>query len=1074
MVASVSWLPTLPAPTNMPEPLRWPRGRRLSPSVALDPIIRSSARRLSDPVPRYRAQAPMGSVMCKYPLLIIAVLAMLAIYVEVATAQADETVDALSAKAETLYKAGKSAEAVVFAERAAAVAEHQLGPNHLAMAPLLDDIARLRYRLGQYTEAEPSYRRALVIRERALGAEHLDVAATLNELAVFLHEQGRYDDVEPLLKRSLAIRERTLGPEHADVGTTLNNLGVLYAAQGRYAEAEHFSQRALAVREKALGPQHTSVGEALNNLAMLFESQGRYADAERLLLRALAIHREATGPITPGMTLGPALRDLAVTLNNLAGLYHTQGRYADAAEAFKTIASLRELMVGPHHADVATALHNIGEVYRSQGRHIDAEPFLRRALSIWEKALGPDHTLVAVALDSLALSFQAQGQLLEAESLYKRSLAIRERALGPDHPDVGRSLHSLAALAFGKRDWARAADFWLRSTSVIIRRIDRATSGPRTRDETERVNHQFWSLAKAVYRLEPQGRGPDFRRTDEMFQAAQWAIASEAAQALAQMAARGAKGDPALAGLVRERQDLVNDWQVRDVARTAAVAQPPDKRDREREAANSTRLAQIDARIAAIDQRLATDFPDYVSFVSPAPTSVAGVQAQLGPNEALVLFLDTPELQPVPEENFVWVVTKSAVRWARSDLGRTRLSREVEALRCGLDAMAWASDSGRKCAELLALPPHRVPRGNMPLPFDRGRAHALYQALFGAVEDLILDKHLLIVTSGALTQLPFQVLITAPEVSPGDNHRSAAWLLRKHALTILPSVSSLKALRRDAKASRAEKPYLGVGNPLLEGPDGRYARLAKQAREKKACPPTAQQKARAGSLSGRSGIRQVMISGGLADLAHVRAQMPLPETADELCAVSRQLRAGDGDVRLGARASEGDLKALNERGMLSQYRVLHFATHGALAGEMSGSAEPGLILTPPEQATARNDGYLSASEVAGLKLDADWAILSACNTAAGGTDNAEALSGLARAFFYAGARALLVSHWAVDSDATVKLISETLATIAATKGVGRAEALRRSMLALIERGAPHEAHPAYWAPFVVVGEGAAK
>jgi CHAT domain-containing protein len=360
----------------------------------------------------------------------------------------------------------------------------------------------------------------------------------------------------------------------------------------------------------------------------------------------------------------------------------------------------------------------------------------------------------------------------------------------------------------------------------------------------------------------------------------------------------------------------------------------------------------------------------------------------------------------------------------------------------------------------------------MPLPFDGGRAHALYQALFGAVEDLIRDKHLLIVPSGALTQLPFQVLTTAPEASPGDSYRSAAWLLRKHALTILPSVSSLKALRRDAKASRAGRPYLGIGNPLLEGPDGRYARLANRAREKKACPPTPQQKAQAGRSTARGGIRQVTMSGGLADLAHVRAQTPLPETADELCAVARQLGAGDDDVRLGARASEGDLKALSERGMLSRYRVLHFATHGALAGEMSGSAEPGLILSPPEQATARDDGYLSASEVAGLKLDADWAVLSACNTAAGGADNAEALSGLARAFFYAGARALLVSHWAVDSDATVKLITETIASFAATKGAGRAEALRRSMLALIERGAPHEAHPAYWAPFVVVGEGA--
>jgi CHAT domain-containing protein len=177
-------------------------------------------------------------------------------------------------------------------------------------------------------------------------------------------------------------------------------------------------------------------------------------------------------------------------------------------------------------------------------------------------------------------------------------------------------------------------------------------------------------------------------------------------------------------------------------------------------------------------------------------------------------------------------------------------------------------------------------------------------------------------------------------------------------------------------------------------------------------------------------------------------------------------------VRLGAKASEADLKALSEQDMLSQYRVLHFATHGALAGEISGSSEPGLILSPPQVATARNDGYLSASEIAGLKLDADWVILSACNTAAGGANNAEALSGLSRAFFYAGSRALLVSHWAVYSDTTVKLISETLASMAAARSIGRAEALRRSILALIERGEPHEAHPAYWAPFVVVGEGA--
>ena len=206
-------------------------------------------------------------------------------------------------------------------------------------------------------------------------------------------------------------------------------------------------------------------------------------------------------------------------------------------------------------------------------------------------------------------------------------------------------------------------------------------------------------------------------------------------------------------------------------------------------------------------------------------------------------------------------------------------------------------------------------------------------------------------------------------------------------------------------------------------------------------------------------------------MASIRTQVPLPETADELCAVARDLGVPDSDIWLGARATERDVKRLSDSGELAAYRIVHFATHGALAGELKAGAEPGLILTPPNEATPEDDGYLSASEIAGLKLDADWVILSACNTAAGGTEGAEALSGMSRAFFYAGARALLVSHWAVNSDATVKLITKTLSTMAADKTVGRSEALRRSMVALIEQGEPHEAHPAYWAPFVVVGEG---
>ena len=136
-------------------------------------------------------------------------------------------------------------------------------------------------------------------------------------------------------------------------------------------------------------------------------------------------------------------------------------------------------------------------------------------------------------------------------------------------------------------------------------------------------------------------------------------------------------------------------------------------------------------------------------------------------------------------------------------------------------------------------------------------------------------------------------------------------------------------------------------------------------------------------------------------------------------------------------------------------------------------------MTPPAKGTSdakmleRDDGFLTASEIAALKLDADWVMLSACNTAGADGQTAEALSGMARAFFYAGARALLVSHWEVGSDAAVKLTTRAFAEMNANPQIGRAEAFRVAMRALIEKGSAFDAHPSQWAPFVVVGEGAA-
>jgi hypothetical protein len=139
-----------------------------------------------------------------------------------------------------------------------------------------------------------------------------------------------------------------------------------------------------------------------------------------------------------------------------------------------------------------------------------------------------------------------------------------------------------------------------------------------------------------------------------------------------------------LALLVRERQDLIDEWQNRDAARRTAIFQLPSKRNKQKEAKSVARLSAIDNRVSEIDKRLALSFPDYAALANPEPLTIDDVQKHLNPNEALVLFLDTVQWKPTPEETFIWVVTKTASRWVRSDLGPKALKDHVDALRCGL------------------------------------------------------------------------------------------------------------------------------------------------------------------------------------------------------------------------------------------------------------------------------------------------------------------------------------------------------------------------------------------------------
>ena len=565
------------------------------------------------------------------------------------------------------------------------------------------------------------------------------------------------------------------------------------------------------------------------------------------------------------------------------------------------------------------------------------------------------------------------------------------------------------------------------------------------------------------------------RRYDSAFRAAQESIESVASDALAQMALRHGAGNADLANLVREQQDLNERWAVLDSQLIKAVSQSSGRRDYVTEAKLNSEMEKVEARIAKIKVRIKRDFPRYIDLLGAEPLTIAATQAQLGRDEALIL------VKPTAERTFIWVVTRAGSRWVRAELDNKTLTRDVEALRCGLDDSTWYGEGVFVCSERLGIALEDLPTPGSPLPFDTARAHSLYKTLFGEVADLISGKHLLIVPSGALSALPFQVLVTEPpseaRQQTAADYAKVSWLGQQNAITVLPSVASLKALRTQAKASSATNTFIGFGNPLLAGPEGADMR----AWDKQSCPSSMtlvlQRQPRAAPVTSALKIAS-LFRGGLADVAQLRLQAPLPETTDELCAVARASGEENPDtvVHLGGHATETRVKALSADGTLARTKIIHFATHGLIADETASlavsHAEPSLMLTPPQIASKQDDGLLTASEVAALKLNADWVILSACNTAAGDAIGGHAFSGLTRAFFYAGARALLVSHWYVDSQATVALVTRAFKALQRDPTLGRAEAMRRAMSRLIE-GGDRNAHPANWAPFVLVGEGGA-
>lgn len=980
--------------------------------------------------------------------------------------------------------------------------------------------------LGRYEEAVVVYRRVLEIRERTLATNDPLVPRALHNLASALNELGQSAEAEGLCRRGLSL----LGAANSyDIIFEIDLLVTLAGAlgdQNRLAEAERFLRQALAMIEGGGAATATALAEMLNNFALAAAEEGLRNEAEDLQRRSADLKLQA--PIVAERSRSETRAAHAAVLNNLSLLAVEQGRLDEAERLQRRAIAINEESYSPDSAALATPISNLGLILSQRGALDEAETLYRRAIAIREKALSNDHPGLATDLKKLADVLRRKNELREAEKASRRALAILQKMMPHNHSAIAFAMAGLATILIDLKEFhaaiemdASALEMMRKSlpksdpnigrvlTDVAVaklwqRRFEEAEAdldsvaaifaAPSNRtivgkEDWTRVALGNIAVAEGIWaRDKADGIAAVRSARRKAFLAQQWASFDGAATAIAASRARAEAGDPGVASLARQRDRAFDELQIiqKQLGATIGSEYGSGEQRAERIRSLQERADAVTTTVETIDAEIAQRFPQYAELAAGTPVPAEQLQRLLLPDEVLVSIT----LNEAGGTFFAYTQEGGMFELISAN---NDLAGRAAKLRCsatgGLDPTCFAAastDADGATLEARGATPMREAISG-PAIFDLALASQLFEELFpGKAREFIGGKRLIIAPDPTVLGLPWHLLSTAPPAlgwaEPGrraQSYREAAYLFQSHpSISIVPTIAALRALRASPiRPTSPEGSFLGVGDPVIGRSESE--RLAPPL-DCDAKVAVADGIALARSALGASaGIYSEAVDSlgfALADADAVRSQPRLADTRCELMAIAAAQRGivdGKVDLLLGNEASEDRIKALDEQGQLGRYRIVQFASHGLLGSEF-GQQEPGLILTPPTRASQRDDGVLTASEIAALSFDADWIVLSACNTAAGSATGASALSGLAKSFFYAGADSLLVSSWPVYSAAAVAVTTRAFAALKADPGLGRAGAVTVAMRqVLAEARNEHTAHPAYWAPFFLVGEGGA-
>lgn len=855
-------------------------------------------------------------------------------------------------------------------------------------------------------------------------------------------DAGSYKNAESILRRVQREFERLWGVSSQFSIGNRQNIGRAVRRQGRLFEAESILQRTIELQLAALGDEHPDTLSSRVSLANVYVERGNITLAVDMYRNVLQAYVRILGPEDP-RTIG--------TQGNFGAATSKLGNFPEAEKITRsTLNALTRLKKEQNSFEeldymLSAAMLNLAEIVAAQGRYTEAEKIAHRSVQLAERTFGPDGLLTMQAKKTLADILSKLGHINESEILFRQVLEVQEHKIGSTNGTVALTMAALAEVLVKQDRHAEA--------EILAKKAMRIFLHTRPPWNPDALEMQF-ILAKAMWRngdliyasnsyangfgyfddylaenpiitkqfiddiKEPlteyfdvlaKLHGFDKTSARKSFEAQSWWTFSKLEVTLNDLGTRLKAGRPQDADLLRNYQETREKLNALRSAYASSFDQPKGGDAARRNL--SSQIAIYEPQLDRLRQEIERTLPEISNLLRPTAMTADEAQQFLSPGEGLVTYAATEDFL------YAWFVTTEHIEWRRIEITRDVLGELVEQLRRGVD-ISLAPQTPPPAVDCAVVSGSSLLADR---PFDKCAARQLYDLVLGGF-DLTGIKHLIVVPDGPLETIPFSLLVTEKET---DTDSGPVWLVEDRAISALPTTSSLRALRGAGSQtpSSAQKPFLGIAP---------------------------------GDFSGH---------GANSPLRVVPEE--LPGTVTEVRLLAQVLGVGDSGYVSGAAASESFVKTAS----LTDYRVLSFATHGLMSREADywtggNIKEPALVLAGT---SVGEDGLLTATEAATLRLNTDWLLLSGCNTAAGDGEDAEGLSGLARAFFFAGAKTLLVSHWSIEDLSAQLLMTGLMENAASHPERSKAVSLRSAMLN-VKNTLGYE-HPFFWAPFELVGEG---